>query len=78
MNYYNEGAPYDKICVTAACPKIPEPLITQLGQPGKLVAPIGYCYSQDLILLEKNRNGRIKTRQEEKVLYVLLKGKYGW
>jgi len=75
---YELEAPYNKICVTAACPKIPEPLITQLGEYGKLVAPVGYRYSQDLILLEKSRNGRVKTRSIEKVLYVLLKGRYGW
>lgn len=75
---YNEEAPYDKICVTAACPKIPDPLIMQLERGGKLVAPVGYSYSQDLILLEKSQNGSIKTRSVEKVIYVLLKGRYGW
>jgi len=75
---YEQEAPYDKICITAACPKIPEPLITQLGASGKLIAPVGYCYSQDLILLEKKRDGSIEMRSVEKVLYVLLKGRYGW
>lgn len=75
---HDQEAPYDGICVTAACPRIPEPLITQLGGCGKLVAPLGYCYSQDLVLLEKERNGSVKTRSLEKVLYVLLKGRYGW
>ena len=75
---YNQEAPYDRICVTAACPSIPKPLIAQLGQPGKLVAPVGYCHSQDLILLERNRNGSVRRRSIEKVLYVLLRGRYGW
>jgi len=75
---YVQEAPYDKICVTAACPRIPERLIEQLKLSGRLAAPVGYRYSQDLILLEKNRSGSIKTRLVEKVLYVLLKGKYGW
>ncbi|MDH5686372.1 MAG: protein-L-isoaspartate O-methyltransferase [Candidatus Bathyarchaeota archaeon] len=75
---YDKEAPYDKMCVTAACPRIPEPLIGQLGRPGKLVAPVGYSYSQDLILLEKSRKGSVRTRTMEKVLYVLLKGRHGW
>jgi len=75
---YDHEAPYDKICVTAACPRIPEPLIMQLGRGGRLAAPVGRCYSQDLVLLEKDRNGRMKTRSIEKVLYVLLKGRHGW
>lgn len=75
---YDKEAPYDKMCVTAACPRIPEPLIGQLGRPGKLVAPVGYSYSQDLILLEKSRKGSVRTGTVEKVLYVLLKGRHGW
>ena len=74
---YDQEAPYDKICVTAACPKIPEPLIPQLRPCGRLAAPVGYRYSQDLILLEKDRNG-VKTKSVDKVLYVLLRGRYGW
>jgi len=74
---YDREAPYDKICVTAACPKIPEPLITQLRPCGRLAAPVGYRYSQDLTLLEKDRNGA-KTKSVDKVLYVLLRGRYGW
>ena len=75
---YGKEAPYDKICVTGACPRIPEPLIKQLGRPGKLVTPVGYRYSQDLILLEKSRKGNVRTRTIEKVLYVLLRGRHGW
>ncbi len=36
---YLERAPYDRICVTAACPDIPPPLIEQLEAPGRLIAP---------------------------------------
>ena len=54
---YAEKAPYDAICVTAACPDIPRPLVEQLATPGDLLAPVGGSYSiygQDLILLNKN------------------------
>lgn len=72
-------APYDKICITAACPKVPEPLIHQLKTGGKLVAPIGSSAApQDLILLEKHPDGTSTTQIIEKVLYVPLQGKHGW
>lgn len=75
---YKPEAPYDKICVTAACPKIPGPLIRQLKPLGKLVAPVGYLATQDLVLLEKESEKAWKTRIVEKVLYVPLRGKFGW
>jgi protein-L-isoaspartate(D-aspartate) O-methyltransferase len=76
---FSAEAPYDKICVAAACPKIPEPLIHQLNMKGKLIAPVGRPnYPQDLILLEKGREGSLRMKSIEKVLYVPLRGKYGF
>jgi protein-L-isoaspartate(D-aspartate) O-methyltransferase len=71
--------PYDKICITATCPKIPSPLIQQLKPQGALIAPVGSPESaQDLILVQKDKNKLIKKKFIEKVLYVPLKGRYGW
>ena len=78
---YEDKAPYDAICVTAACPKVPEPLVEQLGSPGKLMAPVGSSYSvfgQDLVLLEKDKDGRTSTETLMKVSYVPLIGEHGW
>lgn len=78
---YPEEAPYDAICVTAACPAIPRPLIEQLGAPGRLMAPVGSSYSiygQDLVLLEKDADGGIDERILMKVSYVPLTGEYGY
>lgn len=76
---YSEGAPYDSISITASCSTIPEPLIEQLNSPGRLIAPVGNSnlYGQDLILLEKTKNGEIKKRSLMKVAYVPLTGKFG-
>ena len=75
---YPLHAPYDKICMTAACREIPPPLINQLKEGGKLITPRGAPKTiQDLILLEKGEKGSIKTEIIEKVLYVTLQGKYG-
>ncbi len=76
-----DEAPYDAICVTAACPEIPDPLLDQLRAPGRLMAPVGDSHSffgQDLVLLEKDGKGQIRRRTLMKVSYVPLTGEYGW
>lgn len=76
-----EDAPYDAICVTAACPEIPNPLLDQLQAPGRLMAPVGDSYSffgQDLVLLLKDGDGRLRRSSLMKVSYVPLTGEYGW
>jgi protein-L-isoaspartate(D-aspartate) O-methyltransferase len=78
---YPEEAPYDAICITAACPAIPQPLVEQLRAPGKLMAPVGGSYSiygQDLVLLEKDADGETRERILMKVSYVPLTGEYGY
>jgi protein-L-isoaspartate(D-aspartate) O-methyltransferase len=78
---YPAESPYDAICVTAACPAIPSPIIEQLGVPGKLMAPVGGSYGiygQDLVLLEKDADGIIEESILMKVSYVPLTGEYGY
>lgn len=73
---YPERAPYDRICMTAACPEIPPPLLDQLGIGGRLIAPLSEAGRQNLVLLEKQAPG--VTRQVIcEVLYVPLRGRYG-
>lgn len=76
---YLPKAPYEKICITASCPQIPQPLIEQLKPGGRLISPVGSpAGSQDLILLEKKLDGGLTTTNLEKVLYVPLRGRLGW
>lgn len=72
-----EQGPYDGIIVTAGGPKVPEPLIEQLGDPGRLVIPVGDQYIQELQLLEKT-NDEIKVSVICDVRFVDLIGKHGW
>lgn len=75
---FPKEAPYDSIIVTASCPEIPKPLIEQLKVGGRLVAPVGgISGGQDLIYLEKTKEG-IKTENLGPVIFLELKGKYGW
>jgi len=56
---WKEFAPFDRIIVTAAASKAPEPLIEQLEDNGKFIMPIGETFSQVLTLIEK-KEGRIE------------------
>jgi protein-L-isoaspartate(D-aspartate) O-methyltransferase len=73
---YPTHAPYDRICVTAACPDIPPPLIEQLSARGGLIAPVIEGTRQRLTLLEKAADG-VRRKILTDVLYVSLRGRYG-
>ena len=72
-----ECGPYDAIIVTAGGPEIPEPLIDQLADPGRLVIPVGDQHEQELQLLIKN-NGQVDVSHLARVRFVDLVGEYGW
>ena len=71
-----EKAPFDAIIVTAAAPEIPDPLIKQLKPGGRMVVPVdNNSYSQDLLIVEKDKNGNIETKSTIPVRFVpLVKG----
>jgi protein-L-isoaspartate(D-aspartate) O-methyltransferase len=73
---YPEMAPYDRICMTAACMEIPPPLIEQLRERGRLEAPLKEYGVQNLVMLEKIK-GCIKRKTIAEVLYMSLRGRYG-
>ena len=73
---YPEHAPYDRICVTAACPGVPPPLIEQLTVRGRLIVPVMHGMRQRLTVLEKTVDG-VRRKSLEDVLYVSLQGRYG-
>jgi protein-L-isoaspartate(D-aspartate) O-methyltransferase len=70
-------APFDAIVVTAGGPRIPEPLLDQLADPGRLVMPVGGQLVQDLQLVEK-REGILTLSTLEQVRFVDLIGAHGW
>lgn len=70
-------APFDAIIVTAGGPSIPEPLIEQLTDPGRMIIPVGDQYLQELKLLEKS-DGSIQIKTIELVRFVNLVGTHGW
>jgi protein-L-isoaspartate(D-aspartate) O-methyltransferase len=74
---WSEFGPYDAIIVTAGGPGIPEPLIAQLADPGRLIIPVGDQHEQVLQLLEK-KEGEVEITLLAGVRFVDLVGEYGW
>lgn len=74
---YPEEAPYDRIYVTAGAPDVPEPLVEQLKENGRMLIPIGSRYSQELILVIKEK-GDVITKNLGGCAFVPLIGEHGW
>jgi len=74
--YYGwpEHAPYDKMIVTAAPDLIPAPLLGQLKPGGRMVIPAGLPEAQQLLLVEKDRQGRVTTKEMLRVRFSQLEG----
>ncbi len=68
-----EFAPFDRIIVTAAPDHIPQPLIDQLKEGGRMVIPVGR-YEQDLMIIEKKKSG-VTRRSTIPVRFVPMTGK---
>ncbi len=75
---WSEVAPFDRILVTAAAPRVPPPLLDQLAPGGKLLVPEGDRGVQRLVLYTKNARGRLRRQVGEAVAFVPLVGRHGW
>lgn len=76
---YPEMAPYDRICITAACTNIPAPLFEQLKVGGRLIAPIiNKDGIQEIVLFKKSKKGirkKVVRGIPYDVPYVPIRGK---
>jgi protein-L-isoaspartate(D-aspartate) O-methyltransferase len=68
-----ENAPFDRIILTAAPPEIPQPLIDQLAKGGRLVAPVGAGFDQQLMLLQKRADGSVRRSTHGAVTFVPMR-----
>ncbi len=76
---YAERAPYDRILVTAAAPRIPPPLLEQLMPNGILVMPVGgRMFPQELVRVRKKSDGAAERDSLGGVAFVPLVGKFGF
>jgi protein-L-isoaspartate(D-aspartate) O-methyltransferase len=71
------AAPYDGILVAAACPEAPEPLLAELADGSRLVAPIGSRELQELTVIQRVGR-RLETQVLEPCVFVPLIGRFGF
>lgn len=72
-----DNGPYDAIIVTAGGPEVPEPLVDQLSDNGRLIIPVGDQHVQELRLVQKNE-GQVEMSCLASVRFVDLVGEHGW
>jgi protein-L-isoaspartate(D-aspartate) O-methyltransferase len=68
-----EAAPFDAIIVTCAPERVPQPLIEQLKDGGRMIIPVGRIWNQELVLLRK-RNGKLEQHAVLPVSFVPMTG----
>ena len=68
-----EHAPFDSIIVTCAPERVPQPLVDQLRDGGKMIVPVGGGFGQELVLLEK-RDREVRQRAVLPVRFVPMTG----
>lgn len=74
---WREYAPYDAILVSAGAPSVPQPLLEQLSEGGRLLIPLGDREEQRLVVAER-KNGRVEMHDVAPVRFVPLLGSHGW
>lgn len=73
--------PFDAIIITAAAPRVPQILLEQLADGGRLVAPVGGAEGQVLerwTRRDARRGDHFKCEKMIPVAFVPLRGKHGW
>lgn len=75
---YSNRAPYDRIIVTAALPRLPNELLSQLKDGGVMVLPVGTEYLQEILVVEKIRNTLVNIVRLGSFQFVPVKGKFGF
>ncbi|MEI8182894.1 MAG: protein-L-isoaspartate(D-aspartate) O-methyltransferase [Desulfomonile sp.] len=74
---WSSEAPFDGIIVTAGAPKVPQTLVDQLCEGGRLIIPVGDRFSQILKRATRVRDG-IKIESHTSCRFVDLVGQHGW
>ncbi|MFH1722205.1 MAG: protein-L-isoaspartate(D-aspartate) O-methyltransferase [Candidatus Altiarchaeota archaeon] len=72
-----ESAPYDIIIVTAGSPKIPDSLLDQLAEGGRLLIPVGSQFHQELVAVDRV-GGNLRESHLGGCVFVPLVGEEGW
>ena len=73
-----EHAPFDAVLVSAAFPRVPEPLVEQLALGGSLVQPLGTGGNEEVVLFSKGDRGLLPRRTITGARFVRLRGRHGY
>jgi protein-L-isoaspartate(D-aspartate) O-methyltransferase len=68
-----EAAPFDAVIVTCAPNRVPQPLVDQLKDGGRMIIPVGTTWNQELVLLRK-RAGKLEQQEVLPVSFVPMTG----
>lgn len=74
---WREYAPYDAILVGAGAPSVPQPLVDQLAEGGRLLVPVGDRVEQRLVVARR-KGDNVETTEVAPVRFVPLVGSHGW
>jgi protein-L-isoaspartate(D-aspartate) O-methyltransferase len=71
---WQEYAPFDAILLTCSVDKIPEPLVNQLKEGGKIILPLGEMFEVQSLILGTKKGGRIEIKNITPVRFVPMRG----
>jgi protein-L-isoaspartate(D-aspartate) O-methyltransferase len=72
-----DESPFDAIVVTAGAPQVPDALVNQLVEGGRMVVPVGNQHTQDLIKIYREKKG-VRQINLGGCRFVKLVGEHGW
>jgi len=72
-----DQAPFAAIIVAASAPVVPQPLLQQLADDGRLILPVGVAWGQ-ILQLWKKRGDKYDYDELVPVAFVPLIGEHGW
>ncbi len=73
-----DEAPFDRIIVTAGGPEVPQPLVDQLADNGRMLIPVGDTRRHQSLKLVVKKDGKTEIRDMGGVAFVDLVGRHGW
>jgi protein-L-isoaspartate(D-aspartate) O-methyltransferase len=71
-------APFPVILVSAGAPEVPQALVEQLDDPGRMLIPVGSRDMQDLVLIRKEDGQTTRSSMQLDCRFVPLLGRQGW
>jgi len=75
---WRKYAPFEVIVVSAAAPSIPQAFLDQLGDPGRMLIPVGTREMQRLVMVRKQDGEVTEETMRDAVTFVPLLGRYAW